>query len=140
MNGVNYNEQIRIDHSRVMAYVGPDIPKPGFWDRVKKGFVKLGSAVGSMATFVGPLFGPVGFLAAAAGYGVRNVSNRALGSIAAKENYDYAQSQQPVSVATPGLFEEPAPSPFAAPSFLEPNINTVIINKDATTQAMMRSL
>lgn len=136
-------DRVRIDYSRVSEYLGPVVEKPSFWDRIKKGLATMGSFAGTMAQFVGPLFGPFGILAGAAGYGVKNVSNRALWTISSREQYDLATSAQPGTVATPGFMDGQASldsMPFVAPSYLTPQIEDVVIQNEASKQTMMHSL
>ena len=84
------SDSLRVDYSRVNQYVGSELEKPSFWQSVKKGFAKFGSFLGTATGVVGPLFGPLGMIAAAAGYGVKNVSNRALEKMANREQFNHA--------------------------------------------------
>ena len=136
------SDSLRVDYSRVNQYVGSELEKPSFWQSVKKGFAKFGSFLGTATGVVGPLFGPLGMIAAAAGYGVKNVSNRALEKMTNREQFDLANQPTVYSVSLPGFMEEPTDSvgSFVAPSYLEPSIEDVIIQSQGTQQDMMHSI
>lgn len=134
--------QLRIDYSRVNQYVGPEPVKLSFWDKLKRGFAKFGSVLGSVGQVVAPLFGPLGVIGGAASYGVRNVSDRALQKMSAREQFDLSTQSQPTQVEIPGFMEESAvpDGGFVAPSYLEDPIMDTIQLDQAAKQGMIQGL
>lgn len=145
MNSVDtqVSDRLRIDYSRVNQYTGPESEKPSFWNRIKKGLATFGSFAGTMTQFLGPMFGPFGIIAGAAGYGVRNVSNRALGTITSREQFERANQPQSSTVTLPGFMDGSnavAAGGFVAPSHLEDSITGTVILREDTNQELMHSL
>jgi hypothetical protein len=138
-NTSSQNTLLRIDTSRVNAYLGPEIPKLSFGQ-------KFGRALGKFASWALPVAGSVmsvmfpgaGALAGSLCYGGAKVAGDMVQKSYMKENIAIQNSANEMAnspVTLPGLFEGEQQNmrnmqTFQAPQQFQPQINTTIMNRE----------
>ena len=136
---------LRIDYARSGQYLYPEAPDLTFGQKLKRSVSKAMSFLGPVGSVLAAALIPGAGVPIAAGlYGLTNVSNNYLSK---EQNLDAIamQSQMPKSVSVPGLFSATPQSQgelatdFMAPSQMQPQIETTIIQRSQAQEEMLRN-
>ncbi len=132
---------MRVDYGTATNYLGPEAPKKTFWQKLGQGLAKGMSFLGPIGAAVTAVALPgIGLPLAAGIYGLTRFSQDKLQQSQMKDQMEMASQGKPTSISFPGLFDSSPVSAgmqatnFIAPSSLSPQINDVIINRDAAQQ------
>jgi len=141
MAGINDNNLLRIDVSRVNNYLGPEIPKLTAGQ-------KFGRFLGKAVSFLAPVAGSVlscifpgaGTLIGSLAYGAGKVAGDAVNKSYMKENIAIQNSAQQMAnmpITMPGLFENnsqqmQSAQTFSAPQQFLPQINSTMYNRESS--------
>ncbi len=141
MAGINDNNLLRIDVSRVNSYIGPEVQKLTAGQ-------KFGRFMGKAVSFLAPVAGSVlsvmfpgaGTLIGSLAYGAGKVAGDAVNKSYMKENIAVQNSAQQMAnmpITMPGLFEnnsQPMQSVqnFNAPGQFLPQINSTMNNRESS--------